>query len=70
MSEKVKIKKIGDQSYELEVPEVIGRDELIQLLATINQILEEEHKKIIEERKAKGIKTYVEYRGDKVVSEY
>ena len=57
--------EIGDQRLVLDLP-----DDLIYVQAAIQQIMDEEWREMLEERRARGQKTYVEYRGGEVVQEY
>jgi len=60
--------------YIIETPSgsvvVNSRDELMYLKMAVDAIFEEEHREVLEERRAAGQKTYVEYRGEQVAFEY
>jgi len=57
--------EVGDKKIEFE-----SIEDLMHLQVAIQQLFDEEWKEIQEERKARGQKTYVEYRGGEVVKEY
>jgi hypothetical protein len=57
--------EIGGQRLELETVE-----DLMYLNAAIQQVMDEEWRELLEERKAKGEVTYREIRGGEVVQEY
>ena len=45
-------------------------EDLMYLQAAVQQIMDEEYKELLEEKKAKGQVTYREWRGGEVVAEY
>jgi len=57
--------EIGNQKLELDTVE-----DLMYLNAAIQQIMDEEWRELLEERKAKGEATYREIRGGEIVQEY
>jgi hypothetical protein len=57
--------EIGDQKIQLN-----STEDLMYLSAAIQQIMDEEWKELLDERKAKGEVTYREIRGGQVVQEY
>ena len=57
--------EIGGQKLVLD-----SAEDLMHLQAAIQQIMDEEYAELLEERRARGQKTYVEYRGEEVVQEY
>ena len=67
---KCRIERTKDGEYHVKTPGKLSRDDLIHLASAIQQLFDEEQQEILEEKKAKGIKTYVEYRGEQVVAEY
>lgn len=50
--------------------ENLTRDEVAELSAALMAIINLEHEELIEEKRARGEKIYVEYRGGQVVQEY
>ena len=50
--------------------ENLTRDEVAELSAALMAIINLEHEEMIEEKRARGEKIYVEYRGGQVVQEY
>ena len=50
--------------------ENLTRDEIAELSAALMAIINLEHEELIEEKRARGEKIYVEYRGEQVVQEY
>jgi len=57
--------EIGDQKIQLD-----STEDLMYLSMAIQQIMDEEWKELLDERKAKGEATYREIRGGQVVQEY
>ena len=50
--------------------ENLTRDEVAELSAALMAIINLEHEELIEEKRARGEKIYVEYRGEQVAQEY
>ena len=50
--------------------ENLTRDEVAELSAALMAIINLEHEEMIEEKRARGEKIYVEYRGGQVAQEY
>jgi hypothetical protein len=50
--------------------ENLTRDEVAELSAALMAIINLEHEEMIEEKRARGEKIYVEYRGEQVAQEY
>ncbi|MDW8086322.1 MAG: hypothetical protein RMI45_08835 [Ignisphaera sp.] len=66
----IKISRTPEEEYKISLPKKLSRDHLIQLYNAVQLLFDEEQKEILEEKRAKGLKTYVEYRGDEIVREY
>jgi hypothetical protein len=57
--------EVGDQKIQLD-----NTEDLMYLSVAIQQIMDEEWKELLDERKAKGEATYREIRGGQIVQEY